>query len=101
MACGLSCSTARGIFLDQGSNLCILHWQVDSLPLSHQGRPLSYPLSVKWAQIMGTMSLPREEVETWWVGSKVTELIYLPDVAQGEHGRRIVLVAQSCPTLRP
>ena len=27
---GFSCSMARGIFLDQGSNLCPLHWQVDS-----------------------------------------------------------------------
>ena len=27
---GLSCSTACGVFLDQGSNLCPLHWQVDS-----------------------------------------------------------------------
>ena len=34
----LSCSTACGIFLDQGSNPCLLHWQVDSLPLSHQGK---------------------------------------------------------------
>ena len=25
-----------GIFPTQGSNLCLLHWQVDSLPLSHQ-----------------------------------------------------------------
>ena len=25
-----------GIFLTQGSNLCLLDWQVDSLPLSHQ-----------------------------------------------------------------
>ena len=31
----------QGIFPDQGSNLCLLHWQVDSLPLSHQGRPIS------------------------------------------------------------
>ena len=23
---------ACGIFLDQGSNLCLLHWQVDALP---------------------------------------------------------------------
>ena len=27
-----SCSVASGIFLDQGSNPCLLHWQVDSLP---------------------------------------------------------------------
>ena len=26
----LSCSAACGIFPDQGSNLCALHWQVDS-----------------------------------------------------------------------
>ena len=34
----LSCPTARGIFLDQGLNLCPLHWQVD-YPLDHQGNP--------------------------------------------------------------
>ena len=36
---GLSCPGACGIFLDQGTNLCLLHWQADSLPLSHQGGP--------------------------------------------------------------
>ena len=36
----LSCSAACGIFPDQGSNLCLLHWQADSLPLRHQGSPL-------------------------------------------------------------
>ena len=30
VARGLSCSTACGIFLDQGSNPCPLHWQADS-----------------------------------------------------------------------
>ena len=35
----LSCSAECGIFLDQGSNPCLLHWQADSLPLSHQGSP--------------------------------------------------------------
>ena len=34
---GLSCSETCGIFPDQGSNLCPLHWQVDSYPLYHQG----------------------------------------------------------------
>ena len=29
---GLSCSIACGIFTDQGSNPCLLHWQADSLP---------------------------------------------------------------------
>ena len=38
---GLSCSAASGIFPDQGLNPCLLHWQADSLPLSHphQGSP--------------------------------------------------------------
>ena len=30
----------QGIFLTQDLNLHLLHWQVDSLPLSHQGSPL-------------------------------------------------------------
>ena len=37
---GLSCSTACGIFLNQGSNPCLLHWQAGSLPLSHLGTPV-------------------------------------------------------------
>ena len=34
-----SCSVACGIFPDQGSNPCPLHWQADSQPLRHQGSP--------------------------------------------------------------
>ena len=29
----------QGIFPTQGSNPCLLHWQADSLPRSHQGNP--------------------------------------------------------------
>ena len=36
---GLSCAEACGIVPGQGSNLCLLHWQTDSLPLSHQESP--------------------------------------------------------------
>ena len=36
---GPSCSAACGIFPDQGSNPCPLHWQADSQPLCHQGSP--------------------------------------------------------------
>ena len=39
VAHGPSCSAARGIFPDQGSNPCPLHWQADSQPLRHQGSP--------------------------------------------------------------
>ena len=34
-SCGV-CLEPRGIFPDQGLNPHLLHWQVDSLPLSHQ-----------------------------------------------------------------
>ena len=33
----LSCSTACRIFPDQRLNSCLLQWQVNSVPLSHQG----------------------------------------------------------------
>ena len=36
---GVSGSAACGIFGDHGSNSCLLHWQADSLSLSHQGSP--------------------------------------------------------------
>ena len=36
---GLSSSLSYEIFPDQGSNSCLLHWQADSLLLSHQGSP--------------------------------------------------------------
>ena len=39
VAHGPSCSTACGIFPDQGSNPCPPHWQADSQPLGHQGSP--------------------------------------------------------------
>ena len=35
----LSCLEGCRIFLDQGSNPCLLHWQADSLPLNHLGSP--------------------------------------------------------------
>ena len=51
VALRLSCSLACGIFLFQGSNPCLFHWQADSLPLSHQGNPhtliLIHPLCLK------------------------------------------------------
>ena len=43
---GLSRSAACGIFLDQGSNTRLLHWQADSLPLSLQGSPIFWSFCV-------------------------------------------------------
>ena len=42
VAHGSSCSAVCGIFPDQGSNPCPLHWQADSQPLRHQGSPGSF-----------------------------------------------------------
>ena len=52
-----SCGTrACGIFPDQGSNPCPLHWQADSQPLRHRGSPRSNIL-----EKMGGRSDPSHE----------------------------------------
>ena len=43
---GLSCPMAGAIFQNQGQNLWLLHWQMDSYPLYHQGSP--YNKHFKW-----------------------------------------------------
>ena len=48
VAHGPSCSAACGIFPDQGSNPCPLHWQADSQPLRHQGSPSLLVFLVLW-----------------------------------------------------
>ena len=48
---GPSCSAACGIFADQGSNPCPLHWQADSQPLRHQGSPevfINKVIEIQW-----------------------------------------------------
>ena len=55
VAHGPSCSAACGIFPDQGSNPCLLHWQADSQPLRQQGSPILLSLcngqTVEYVQI--------------------------------------------------
>ena len=48
VAHGPSCSAACGIFPDQGSNPCPLHWQADSQPLRRQGSPMLRLLKVNF-----------------------------------------------------
>ena len=56
MAHRLSCSAARGIFPDQGSNPCPLHWQADSQQLCHQGSPsLAFLLWSLWNPGVGAV----------------------------------------------
>ena len=52
---GVSCHLLlQGFFLTQGSNLHLLHWQADSLPLSHLG-----------PQINGSFWQSEEQVMSW------------------------------------
>ena len=53
VAHGPSCSVACGIFPDQDSNPCSLHWQADSQPLRHQGSPGSALESLGWLPCFG------------------------------------------------
>ena len=50
-----SCSAAFGIFPDQGSNPCPLHWQADSQPLHHQGSPYLVIFFLKSRSVPGTV----------------------------------------------
>ena len=43
------------IFLTQGSNQCLLHWQVGFLPLSHVGSPIRQQSDIKM-QVRSTLS---------------------------------------------
>ena len=68
MAHELSCSAACGIFPDQGSNPCPLHWQADSQPLRHEGSPGKdlYRLLEEVAELINPTSVPHgkgEELE--------------------------------------
>ena len=51
VAHGPSCSAACGIFPDQSSNPCPLHWQADSQPLSHQGSPSGKVLLARFSRL--------------------------------------------------
>ena len=58
---GPSCSVACGILLDQGSNLCALHWQADFQLLDHPGSPTDF--------LMTRLGL-------WIWGRKTTDIKY-------------------------
>ena len=45
----------QGIFPTQGSNPCLLHWQADPLPLSHQGSPVCLSVIFIWASLVAQL----------------------------------------------
>ena len=73
------------IFLTQGLNTNLLHWQVDSLPLSHLGSPES----AKYIYIPSLSCLPSTPPLLFSILKKVS-VLYLESE---------VKVTQSCPTV--
>ena len=71
---GPSCSAAYGIFPDQGTNPCPLHWQADSQPLRHQGSPLFFLMNLA----KGYESLSFQKSSSWiyWSFFFFLSLIY-------------------------
>ena len=64
MNIGVGCHfLSQGIFLTQGSSVCFLHWQVNSLPLSHMG-------SLK------ALAVRSYYYQTQWTHSKYFSLIF-------------------------
>ena len=60
----------RGSFPTQGSNLCLLHWQVDSWPLSHLGSPAQRLAVVKSKKLInGEIQVG---VGFWRPGARIT-----------------------------
>ena len=63
--CSACSSSACGIFPDQGSNLCLLPWQVDSLPLSHQGSPVIHFLVMRKPRLRDNAQGHRARKQGW------------------------------------
>ena len=68
---GPSCSAACGIFPDQGSNPCPLHWQADCQPLRHQGSP-----PVRFLIFTFLLSLARESPKDYGACTSFTVLYH-------------------------
>ena len=68
VAHGPSCSAACGIFPDQGSNPCPLHWQADSQPLRHQGNPVAIIINLRIRTLEIILSrLSNLQLRNWFV----------------------------------
>ena len=100
VAHGPSCSAACGIFPDQGSNPCPLHWQADSQPLRHQGSPITLlKLEVVTCSVSYINTLLKPLPYRWFglilthtaLGTKHTSV---PGV--GAKGLVLFLVAEPC-----
>ena len=69
----LSCSATYGIFPDQHLNQCLLHWQADSLPLSHRETPMQSFLMGSSSRVWGTMQSSLSFWGEWLVPDPATD----------------------------
>ena len=60
VASGLRCPVAREI-LDQGSNLCSLHWKLDSYPVDYQGNLTTGFKNLHFATLVGAYLITEED----------------------------------------
>ena len=72
----LGCSAVHIIFLDQGSNLCVWHWQVVSYSLYLQGRPI---------------------FNFWWISIFFSVVAAPPYIPTNSVGFQVVLVVKNLP----
>ena len=82
---GLSCSEVCGIFSDQGLNPCLLHWQADCLPPSHQGNPNFELLKIFLVHWLSSHSLTHS-TNTYWTPA-IYQALLLPAVYSFEQSR--------------
>ena len=88
----LSCSEACGIFPDQGVSLCLLHCQVDSLPLSYQGSPRNEISELGKMYILKAYGLPQT--------SQVALVVKSLPVSAGDMRRRFCPLVGKIPWSR-
>ena len=71
-----SCSLACGIFPDQGSNLCLLHWQEDSFLLAPPGKPRKVGEKQQFQQTRMILFIPA--LASFWASLVAQRLKHLP-----------------------
>ena len=89
---GVGChSLLEGIFWTQGLNpclSCLLHWQVDSLPLSHRGRPLN-PFPVVCTECAGVPGVQTGQQDPPQSGSTLADKVVTQPCRTDNDSRRI------------
>ena len=105
VAHGPSCLAACGIFPDQGSNPCPLHWQADSQPLRHQGSPHSPFLKTEIQDKQNTnfthkCQHPNKQMNLFTNRGEVQQLFPLSSSVPHSNAKQIGLFQRKSPKRR-